>query len=233
MFVFTHTAQLPFKICKRCSKSFEVYEYKDLPEAVRSRIRNFDENLCILCLEAKTRGFHRFWCKGCDTEVRGSFKDLRSLLNVYGKSFCSDCRNAFFGIYNPANPALTCLLQRIREKRKPRYKIPRYSDKEGEQFRSEIDYPEVVRRLSKSQFKKHQDMLNPKGHRLGPSGKNGAYQIDHIVPVSLCWEYYVPAEAAASIHNLQVVPWFVNISRGNHFCYRKVIGLPLEKKLKK
>ena len=40
--------------------------------------------------------------------------------------------------------------------------------------------------------------VNPHGHKLGRSGVAGAYQLDHIVPVSVCWEYRVPEENASS-----------------------------------
>ena len=50
--------------------------------------------------------------------------------------------------------------------------------------------------------------------RLVVPGVSRAYHLDHIVPISTCWEYQVPEVSASDVRNLQVIPWFVNLSRG-------------------
>src|SRR5690242_2719215 len=47
--------------------------------------------------------------------------------------------------------------------------------------------------------------------RRSQLGVAGAYQLDHIVPLSTCWEYKVPEEKASDIRNLQVIPWLLNL----------------------
>ena len=83
-----------------------------------------------------------------------------------------------------------------------------------------------MRRLSRANLRRFPEVLNPQGHKLGRSGEADAYQLDHIVPVSLCWQYRVAEENASSIRNLQVVPWFVNISRGGGMLLEWLVGWP-------
>ena len=83
-----------------------------------------------------------------------------------------------------------------------------------------------MRRLSRANLRRFPDILNPQGHKLGRSGEADAYQLDHIVPVSLCWAYRVDEESASSVRNLQVVPWFVNTSRGDGMLLEWMVGWP-------
>jgi hypothetical protein len=63
------------------------------------------------------------------------------------------------------------------------------------------------------------------GQRLiGPSGTRDAYQVDHIVPVRVCWQHKISALAAAHPANLQVVPWTVNAIRARPFELKKMVG---------
>jgi len=87
-----------------------------------------------------------------------------------------------------------------------------------------------VRRMSRANLQRYADILNPKGHKLGRSGVPGAYQLDHIVPISLCWDYRVPEDRASAVRNLQVVPWFVNLSRGGNMRLESLIGWPHPRK---
>ena len=38
--------------------------------------------------------------------VRGSFEDMRDLMNGFGRAFCQECKVGFLGRYDPENPAL-------------------------------------------------------------------------------------------------------------------------------
>ena len=87
--------------------------------------------------------------------------------------------------------------------------------------------------MSCANLKRYADVLNPNGHRLGRSGTAGAYQLDHIVLVSMCLEYGVAEDRASSVRNLQVVPWFVNLSRGSNVWPDKMIGWPYPVKRRK
>jgi hypothetical protein len=61
------------------------------------------------------------------------------------------------------------------------------------------------------------------------SGVAGAYQLDHIVPISTCWEFEVPEVSASDTRNLQVIPWLVNLSRGSGIGLEDLVGWPRKK----
>jgi hypothetical protein len=146
--------------------------------------------------------------------MAGRFEDLRDLLNVEGRSFCGDCRIAFYGRYDPNNPALMELLANKASRKKQRTFVNLFSDEQQELFREAMAYSEQVRRQSRANLRRFAKELNPCGHKLGRSGVRGAYQLDHIIPVLVCWQYGVSDANASAVGNLQVIPWFVNLSRG-------------------
>jgi hypothetical protein len=145
-------------------------------------------------------------------QVRGQFEDVRDLVNVLGRSFCQACMVAFFGRYDPENPALAQVLAaRARKKKRRRY----YDSEEATRLaEAERRYGDRARRLSHANLRCYPELLNPNGHKVGGSGVSRAYHLDHIVPISTYWEYQVPEVSASDVRNLQVVPWFVNLSRG-------------------
>jgi hypothetical protein len=116
-----------------------------------------------------------------------------------------------YGKYDPANRAIGYVRRR---RLKP-----------ASNFDEEQRYQKDVRRLSGLNYHSI-DVLNPHGHLLGPAGRKGAYQVDHIVPVSVCFERSVPVKWAAHTSNLQVIPWFVNVSRNNKFELEWLVGWP-------
>ena len=113
--------------------------------------------------------------------------------------------------------------QGAKKKRRIRYLDP---EAEWRLLEEEMRYADTVRRLSRANLRRHPAIVNPHGHKLGRSGVAGAYQLDHIVPVSVCWQYRVPEENASSLRNLQVVPWFVNLSRGSGMRLERLVGVP-------
>jgi hypothetical protein len=215
--------------CVRCGRywSFQGWdnskEYRLLASRKVAR-------LCTLCIDARKIGEYRFSCEGCSTSIVGSFQEVRELMNVFGRAFCRECKVGFFGRYDPENPAL-CDVMAARDSRvRRRHGITRYVDDPQQLFEQEMRYSATVRQMSRTNLRRYADVLNPNGHRLGRSGAAGAYQLDHIVPVSMCWEYRVAEDRASSLHNLQVVPWFVNLSRGNNISLESLVGWPFPAK---
>ena len=140
---------------------------------------------------------------------------------------------AFYGRYDAENPALIDVLAaRAAKQKKGR---ARYRASEAQQLllEEEMEYADTVRRFSRANLRRYPEILNPHGHKLGRSGVAGAYQLDHIVPVSVCWEHRVPEENASSLRNLQVVPWFVNLSRGSGIAIEHLVGWPYPVKRKR
>jgi hypothetical protein len=140
--------------------------------------------LCNRCTDARAFGEYRYDCKGCKTLVTRSFDEVRDLL---AKAFCRTCMLAFYGRYDAKNPALIDVLAARAAKQKKRRRA-RYLDSEAQRLLLEegrwVCGP--VRRLSRANLRRS-EILNPHSHKLGRSGVAGAYQLDHIVPVSVCW----------------------------------------------
>jgi hypothetical protein len=58
----------------------------------------------------------------------------------------------------------------------------------------------------KSPFSAQYEAWN--AHKIGTQPRpRRPYQLDHIVPISTCWEYNVPEVGAGDVRNLQVIPW--------------------------
>lgn len=51
--------------------------------------------------------------------------------------------------------------------------------------------------------------------KRGQSGKGGAYQLDHIYPISLGFINKIPAEEIGNISNLKMIPWLENVLKSN------------------
>ena len=49
----------------------------------------------------------------------------------------------------------------------------------------------------------------------GLCGVNGAYQLDHIIPISVAYEKQMNPEDVGHISNLQIIPWKKNLSKSN------------------
>jgi hypothetical protein len=160
--------------------------------------------------------------------MRGQLQDLGELLRM---SFCADCMTSYYGRYDPDNPAIVHVLAARAIKKKRR----RYYDSEElmRLARAEERYGHRVRHLSHANLRRYPEVLNPNGHKLGGSGTTGAYQLDHIVPISTCWEYKVPEVDASDVRNLQVIPWLVNLSRGSGMGLEQLVGWPYPVKEKR
>jgi hypothetical protein len=212
--------------CEVCGDSWD-YEGWDNGRWYKAYISGQKPKLCERCLDARKVGEYRFWCRGCGIRVRGQLKHLRKLLR---KDFCRACMISFYGRYDPENPALIHVLaaSAIKKKRSKYYdseELARLADEEGR-------YGNRVRRLSHANLRRYPEILNPNGHKVGGSGVRGAYQLDHIVSLSTCWEYEVPEVIASDVRNLQVIPWLVNLSRGSGIRLEQLRGWPRRRRMR-
>ena len=211
--------------CEQCNH-YWTFEGWDDGKRYKAIMSGKEPRLCKRCKDAKKRGEYRYICDGCGAELCGQFEDLRDLLDVEGRSFCQSCMIAFYGCYDPNNPALMELLANTASNKPQRTFANLFSDQQQELFREAMAYSDLVRRHSRANLRRFPKLLNPHGHKLGRSGERGAYQLDHIIPVLVCWQYGVSETNASSIGNLQVIPWFVNLSRGGGLALEHLVGWP-------
>lgn len=77
-------------------------------------------------------------------------------------------------------------------------------------------YKSKVSSLTRENYKKHKNKINPNNLPRGKAGKEGAYHLDHIVPVRFCFENNIPPEVCADPSNLQMLHWNDNVGSRNH-----------------
>jgi len=77
-----------------------------------------------------------------------------------------------------------------------------------------LAYKARVVNLTRVTYHQHKHTINPDNLPRGIAGTDGAYQLDHIVPIRWCFEHSVPEELAAHHTNLQIIPWLENVSEG-------------------
>jgi len=73
-------------------------------------------------------------------------------------------------------------------------------------------YRNTVHSLTRLVYNENKQKINPKNLLRGKAGIEGAYHLDHIVPVRFCFDNNIPEELCASIINLQMVKWEDNIN---------------------
>ena len=74
-------------------------------------------------------------------------------------------------------------------------------------------YKNKVHKLSESTYKKYITQINPHSYKRTLCGVEGGYQLDHIIPVRICFESGVTPESASGVNNLRLLPWKENLMR--------------------
>lgn len=77
-------------------------------------------------------------------------------------------------------------------------------------------YKSYVTKLTRSTYLIHKLTINPNNLPQGKAGIDGAYHLDHIVPIRYCFIHNIPGELCAHQDNLQLLGWRENVgSRDN------------------
>jgi hypothetical protein len=74
-------------------------------------------------------------------------------------------------------------------------------------------YSQAVHNLSHKIYLENIDSLNPNRYPRTLCGVEGGYQLDHIIPIKECFNKGLSVHEAASITNLRLLPWKVNLMR--------------------
>lgn len=78
-------------------------------------------------------------------------------------------------------------------------------------------YSRKVHKLTKKLYEQHYDIINPNGYKRGIAGEEGAYHLDHIIPIKYGYENKIPPEDIARIENLQMLPWKTNVVKSSNY----------------
>ena len=205
--------------CAACSRTYSARDAGDISSFFEHR-RRFRRDLCSICMFAEAVGYFEYQCAGCNNYVQGTREELSECLNVRNLALCKSCSEGYYGVYNKKNKAMKIAIAVVRSKkfRKEPRRYPDYLD-----FRKEeAAYGPAVRNLTKKNYRRFKSILNPHNRLIAPSGTVGGHHIDHIVPISLCWRCKVSIQDAAAPENLQIVPWKINLLRGES-CINRLI----------
>ena len=72
-------------------------------------------------------------------------------------------------------------------------------------------YKSRVTKLTRLNYKKSKHQINPDGLPQGKAGVDGAYHLDHIVPIRYCFNHNIPYDICAHPDNLQMLGWRENV----------------------
>jgi hypothetical protein len=72
-------------------------------------------------------------------------------------------------------------------------------------------YKSTVTKLSRVSYQQNKHHINPNNLPTGKAGTEGAYHIDHIVPIRYCYNNGIPPDICAHYTNLQMLGWRENI----------------------
>lgn len=76
-------------------------------------------------------------------------------------------------------------------------------------------YSKLVHRLTSETYKLHEAEINPDRHPRGRCGVDGAYQLDHIVPIRYGFDNNIAPEVLAKKENLRMLPWKENLEKSS------------------
>lgn len=72
-------------------------------------------------------------------------------------------------------------------------------------------YKSAVTKLTRKNYTNNKHIINPDNLPTGKAGTEGAYHIDHIVPIRYCYNNNIPVEICAHPSNLQMLEWRENV----------------------
>lgn len=74
-------------------------------------------------------------------------------------------------------------------------------------------YKNAVYRLSQIVYNENKNIINPNNYPRTKMGVQGGWQLDHIKPISECFNEGISIQDAADVKNLRMLPWKENLMR--------------------
>ena len=129
--------------------------------------------------------------------------DLRNI--KCGHTFTTDSKNLITRNVTCPICAQQLKTKNLNDSSKQRSDHWALSAPEWKRYRSEVT------KLTKIAYTKHKDAINPNNLPTGRAGTEGAYHLDHIVPVRYCFDNNIPVTVCAHWSNLQMLGWRDNV----------------------
>ena len=103
-------------------------------------------------------------------------------------------------------------IEKIRKFRQ--YNIDRHGD-----FAETADewgiYKSEVNKETRRVYRENIDIINPNNLPRGLAGVEGAYHLDHVLPIRYCFEEGIGVEECACVDNLQMLDWRDNLVKSS------------------
>ena len=139
---------------------------------------------------------------------------MKTKLTFYNEN-CGHTFERFPGYVIDGNT--DCIICGVKERTKNIIKWSKTnSDKWRETATEWETYKSKVYEFTRLNYKKNKKQINPTNLPRGKAGVDGAYHLDHKVPVRFCFENGIPPVVCADPSNLQMVGWKENIGSRNH-----------------
>jgi len=172
-----------------CPKCTEIARYGESREAYIEKIQSMGYEFEIIPTSRNHKVPVRN--KNCDC---GRWWITKSNHLISGRSFCQPCNND------------------TKRERMAYYNSLR--EKEYD-FRFE-SYKTNVHKLTNRTYKKYKNEINPNNHKRTPANVVGGHQLDHILPVKVCFNWGIPIELCSSKENLRIVTRMENAVKWAH-----------------
>jgi hypothetical protein len=76
-------------------------------------------------------------------------------------------------------------------------------------------YKSEVIMLTNRVYRENRDIINPNNLPRGLAGVEGAYHLDHVLPIRYCFEEGIGVEECACVDNLQILDWRDNLVKSS------------------
>ena len=145
-------------------------------------------------------------CPKCNKELCYSRKDIRDRANKQN-SICNSCSAKLYK---------KSWVNVIKNKHRQQMAATKAGYDTYDEYLKDLDnkkkYYREVRKITRQQ---DISILENYEKLRGLCGVNGAYQLDHIIPISVAYEKQMNPEDVGHISNLQIIPWKKNLSKSN------------------
>lgn len=157
----------------------------------------------IIDLLPNSNVFINYICSGCD--VVHSTRYCRFISNSSG--YCESCNRKYTNIGNKhgkANKGKSLI--KMQGENHPRWNTNKTNQK--------LYYSKVS---SATRINKRLLKGDPNYNNIGLCGVDGAYQLDHIIPIKYGFDNNILPSIIADVSNLQIIPWKENRNKSSKY----------------
>lgn len=206
-------------ICNHCE-----HQWTATPASKLQAFKKFKHNGCPSCnservskrnTTTRQQNIQTVLNKGLEilSEWNGQRVSDKNNAPIYVTVRNIECNHTFTSnAVNLLTRNITCTICGIKERSEKLTQTSKARSEEWQKTASDWKiYKSEVTKLTKKNYKQHKNTINPTNLPTGRAGTEGAYHIDHIVPIRYCYNNNIPVTIAAHPDNLQMLGWRDNV----------------------